>query len=66
MRKCFSQDATEPATLIIETQVFTPVLTQQVHAQKNLGLFNLFLEAFVLVHDPNPVFLCFAGGNRGN
>ncbi|CAN7072300.1 unnamed protein product [Brassica oleracea var. botrytis] len=29
MRKCFSQDATEPATVIIETQVFTPVLTQQ-------------------------------------
>ncbi|KAG2248139.1 hypothetical protein Bca52824_087767 [Brassica carinata] len=26
----FSQDATEPATVIIETQVFTPVLTQQV------------------------------------
>jgi len=40
MRKCFSQDATEPATVIIETQVFTPVLTQQVHTQKNLGLFN--------------------------
>ncbi|CAF1838993.1 unnamed protein product [Brassica napus] len=30
MRKCFSQDATEPATVIIETQVCTPVLTQQV------------------------------------
>ncbi|WZZ87170.1 hypothetical protein YC2023_115749 [Brassica napus] len=30
MRKCFSQDATKPATVIIETQVCTPVLTQQV------------------------------------
>ncbi|CAN7074125.1 unnamed protein product [Brassica oleracea var. botrytis] len=30
LRKCFSQDATEPATVIIETQVCTPVLTQQV------------------------------------
>ncbi|CAN7071204.1 unnamed protein product [Brassica oleracea var. botrytis] len=29
MRKCFSQDATEPATVIIETPVFTPVQTQQ-------------------------------------
>jgi len=40
MRKCFSQDATEPATVIIETQVCTPVLTEQVHTQKNLELFN--------------------------
>ncbi|CAN7073842.1 unnamed protein product [Brassica oleracea var. botrytis] len=30
LRKCFSQDATEPSTVIIETQVCTPVLTQQV------------------------------------
>ncbi|CAN6924795.1 unnamed protein product [Brassica oleracea] len=30
MKKCFSQDATEPSTVIIETQVCTPVLTQQV------------------------------------
>ncbi|WZZ66113.1 hypothetical protein YC2023_077483 [Brassica napus] len=30
MTKCFSQDATEPATVIIETQDFTSVLTQQV------------------------------------
>ncbi|CDY30799.1 BnaC07g16990D, partial [Brassica napus] len=30
MRKYFSQDATETATVIIETQVCTPVLTQQV------------------------------------
>ncbi|CAN6931255.1 unnamed protein product [Brassica oleracea] len=28
MRKCFSQDATEPATVIIETQVCTPVGTE--------------------------------------
>ncbi|CAF1860613.1 unnamed protein product [Brassica napus] len=95
MRKCFSQDATEPATVIIETQVFTPVLTQQVgteatnetpvspiaqqsietqvftpvltqhvHAQKNLGLFNSILEAFVLVHDLIPDFFSLQVGTE--
>ena len=52
----------QPST---EIPVFTPNQTQQVHAQ-NLGVFKYFLEAFVRVHDPLPVFFLQIGIHATN
>ena len=56
--------ASPTAQQSIETPVFTPNQTQQVHDQKSWS-FQVILEAFVRVHDLFPDFF-FADGNRDN